>query len=398
MLAEKYRPRKLSEYVGQEDAKETFLGWISNWKPGKAMMLHGPPGVGKTSLVEAYAAENKLDLIETNASDFRSAAQLKATLTSSVTQQSLFKRGKIFLIDEADGISGYEDKGGVGEMIDMIKSTAHPIVLVANDPYNQKLRNLRQHCELVQFKKIASWDMQRKLNEIAAKENLKIPKEAIAMIARKSQGDMRSAINDLQTVAGDDKHDYESMQDVGAREREVNIFEALRTIFKTDSVMLSKHSIDNVEKDPDEIFWWVENNIAAEYERPEEIAEAFEKLSAADVFRQRIRSRQNWKLLAYFVDMMTAGVTVSKSAPYRKFTRYQYPANIMILGRSKTQRSAAKDFYSKMSKELHCSTRKIRKDFVPYIRIAAESDKSLVENISSSFKMESSDVESIISF
>lgn len=150
----KYKPKNLKEFVNQQEAIDIFLKWMKTWKPeSKALLFYGSPGTGKTALVEAYAYENKLDLIQLNASDYRSAAQIKEVLGASVQQQSLFKRGKMFMIDEIDGLAGHEDHGGVGEIINIIKGSQFPIILTSNSPWNSKLRSLRTHCQLVQFKK-----------------------------------------------------------------------------------------------------------------------------------------------------------------------------------------------------------------------------------------------------
>ena len=147
-----YKPRSLKEFVNQKEAVDIFLKWIKVWKHGsKALLFHVMPGTGKTALIEAYANENKFDLIQLNASDYRSASQIKEVLGSSAQQQSLFKRGKIFMIDEIDGIAGNEDRGGVGEIINIIKSSQFPIVLTCNNAYDTRLRALREHCQLFQF-------------------------------------------------------------------------------------------------------------------------------------------------------------------------------------------------------------------------------------------------------
>jgi len=93
--------------VGQKKAVDQFLIWLRTWKPGKkSALFHGPAGVGKTCLVEATSKERNLEIIELNASDFRTASKIKETIGQSIKQKSLFKRSKIFLIDEIDGISG----------------------------------------------------------------------------------------------------------------------------------------------------------------------------------------------------------------------------------------------------------------------------------------------------
>lgn len=97
----KYKPKNLKEFVNQQEALDSFLKWMKTWRPeSKALLFYGSPGTGKTALVEAYAYENKVDLIQLNASDYRSAKQIKEILGTSMQQQSLFRRGKIFMIDE----------------------------------------------------------------------------------------------------------------------------------------------------------------------------------------------------------------------------------------------------------------------------------------------------------
>src|SRR5947209_2163477 len=105
MWNSKYRPKKLEEFVNQVESLDYFLKWVEKWKSGsKALLFHGPPGTGKTSLIQAFAREKNIDFIEMNASDFRSANQIREVLGRSVIQQSIFKKGKIFLIDEIDGL------------------------------------------------------------------------------------------------------------------------------------------------------------------------------------------------------------------------------------------------------------------------------------------------------
>ncbi|HKZ45612.1 MAG TPA: replication factor C large subunit, partial [archaeon] len=227
-----------------------------------------------------------------------------------------------------------------------------------------KLRALRSYCLLVQFRKISVWDMEKRLNQICEKEGIKADKEVLRQLAKRSEGDLRSAINDLETIAqGKKELTVKDLVDLSYRERETNIFDSLKTIFKTQSALAAKLAINNVDKDPEEIFWWIENNIAREYESSEEIAKAYDALSKADLFRQGRGMR--W----YMVDLMTAGVALAKKEMYRKFTKYQYPSKIAILGITKIGRKEEKEFLLGLSSQLHCSTRKLRKEFLPYLKI-----------------------------
>ena len=368
MWINKYRPKNLNEYVGQKEAVETFLRWIRNWKQGKSLLFHGPPGTGKTCLIETFAKENNYEFIEMNASDFRDRKQIEEVLGQSMKQASLFGRKKIFLIDEIDGLAGREDLGGVGAIIKIIKESRFPVVLTCNNPYNQKLRTLREYCQLVQFKKFSVFDIEKKLKQISDNEKIKIDKEVMRQLAKRSEGDLRASIIDLESMAHGKKEIAQpDLEILSYREKEQSIFDALMMIFKTKSALAAKLAINNVDKDPEEIFWWIENNIANEYEDSEEIAKAYDILSKADLFRQRIKSRQNWKFLAYMIDLMTGGVATAKKEMYRKFTRYQYPSNLIVLGGSKFERKEEKEKLLELSQQLHCSTRKVRKEFLPYL-------------------------------
>ncbi len=370
MWTEKYSPKKLSDIVGQNEAVEQILTWIKAWVPGKkALLFHGPPGVGKTTLVLALSEEKNFDLIELNASNYRTASQINEVVGRSVKQMSLFKKGKIFLIDEVDGITGREDRGGTSELIKMIKQSYHPIILTANNIWDQNIRSLKEYCQMIEFKKISYWDTIKKLQYICNEEKVKCGTDVIKILAKRSEGDLRAAINDLEMLSRDKEEiGLDDLENLGQREREENIFEVLKIIFKTRSAISAKLAINNVDKDPEEIFLWIEENIANEYEKPEEIAKAYDAISKADLFRGRIKIRQEYKFLKYMIDLMTSGVALSKKEMYRKFSRYKYPDRIKTLSLTKTEREEKNAVLQELSSKLHCSVKKVRTQFLPYLR------------------------------
>jgi len=367
----KYKPRSLKEFVNQKEAVQKFLNWIKDWKPGsKALLFYGPPGTGKTCLVEAFAYENDYEFIQLNASDWRSKTQIEQILGQTIRTQPLIKKGKIILIDEIDGLAGKEDIGGAGAILKMIQTSRFPIILTANDPFDPKLRKIRESCELVEFKRLSVYDIEKRLVYICTKEGINFDKEALREIARRNEGDLRSAINDLEVVArGKREIKREDLSVLGLREREREIFEAMKILFKTKSLTAARLVFANVDRDLEELIWWVEENIPKEYEGREEIAKAFEKLAKADLFRAFIKNRQYWKLSKYFNDLMTAGVALAKKEMYKKFTKYSYPTFLKTLAQSKTEREEEKEKLKEWAKKLHCSTKKIKSEFLPYLKL-----------------------------
>jgi replication factor C large subunit len=335
-------------------------------------MLYGPTGTGKTAAIHALAKERGYDLIETNASDFRSAEDLQHTVGGSVRERSLFKRGKIFMLDEIDALSGAEDRGAASEIAKIIKSSQHPIVLAATNAYDRRLRTLRPYCVLVRFGKVDGAAVRSMLEKVCRAEAISADAGTIGEIARRADGDMRAALNDLETLAAGKSGKRISADDLRvlhSRNRKTDVFNGLDRIFGAGTIAEARRALDEVDVDPDTLMWWIENNITRVYDRPEEIAAAFDALSVADVFKQRIASRQDWRFFAYYVDMLTGGVAVAGRAR-KSFVKYQYPSVIAILGRTKIVRREERERLMELSRRLHCSTKKVRSEFLAYLKIA----------------------------
>ncbi len=369
MLVDKYKPESLADIVGQDEASSKITRWYKSWKPGdRALLIYGPTGVGKTSAIEALASQEDLDFIEMNASDYRSAKRIKENISSSVSQMSLFKRGKLFVIDDVDALSGRADRGGASEIAKMIKETKHHIVLTATNPYIPKLSSLRNVCTMVKLSKVSITDIEKRLMDIIKKEKISIERGALRHIAERSEGDLRSAINDLSVLKSKKRITVDDVDGLGEREREVGIQDALNGIFKSDTILDSRKSLDGLDKPFDEVFWWIETNVSREYKDPEEIADALDALSTADIFWKRIRETGNWRFLVYMIDFMTGGVSVAKKKKYVRPVNYQYPTMIATLGRTKMFRKERDEHLSGLSEKLHCSRKKVVTEFLPYIK------------------------------
>jgi len=143
----KYRPKRLAEIAGNKTAIQQILDWLDTWANGppkkRALLLHGPPGTGKTVSVEAIANERRLDLVEINASDKRNRDALERTVGLATRQSDLFGRRRLILIDEVDGINLAEDRGAVDTIVRLVQETQSPVVLTANDPWDPKIGPIR---------------------------------------------------------------------------------------------------------------------------------------------------------------------------------------------------------------------------------------------------------------
>jgi replication factor C large subunit len=142
LWVEKYRPKKIEDITGNDEAKALFFEWLKNKRhTKKAVLLYGPPGVGKTALVLAASREFGFSVIEMNASDTRSEKAINAVAKPATSYKSLDNfsggaktSGNVLFLDEVDGIAGNEDRGGVGAIIKIVEESLVPVIMAANDP------------------------------------------------------------------------------------------------------------------------------------------------------------------------------------------------------------------------------------------------------------------------
>ena len=124
-----YRPKNLESILGNEEMRLNLLKWLIKWIPGtKPLLLVGPPGVGKTTIVKILSSFLNYDLIELNASDTRSAPQLEKLINPLQNNTSIFGKKILLFFDEVDGIYGREDTGGLEILINIVKASNFPMM------------------------------------------------------------------------------------------------------------------------------------------------------------------------------------------------------------------------------------------------------------------------------
>ncbi|MFH1290420.1 MAG: replication factor C large subunit [Nanoarchaeota archaeon] len=358
-LAEKYRVKKFEDFVGQESAIMEIKLFLKAFPHGRrrAMILHGPAGTGKTSLVLAAAKHGNLDVFELNASDLRNRAQLEERLKPASEQMSLFGRGKVLLMDEVDGVTG-SDRGGIPELVKVINATHFPVIMTCNDIWQSKLSPVRQKSKMVEMKALKLGDIISVLLKVAEQEGLSKSPQFLKQIAIKSQGDVRAAINDLESYS---KTGSETEVDLSEkRDVEDNIFNILRKLFKDRDDCL--RLFDNTSMSLDEILLWIEENIPREYKN-EALAKAYYALGKADVFRGRIYKNQSWRFLIYQNAFQSAGISYAKDVPGEGFTSYEKPKRILKIWLNNQKIAKKKTIARKYATFVHCSTKRVMRDW-----------------------------------
>jgi len=361
---EKYKPASFAEIKGQEEAISKIKSFMKKFhskntpERKKAVIIYGPSGTGKTILAHAMAKETNSEIFELNASDLRNKFRLKETLKPAIEQRSLIKKRKTILIDEADGMSG-ADKGGIQELVDLIDDTTYPIIITVNDVWSQKLSPLRKICEMIELKELDYKIIKDILIQILRKEEKFIDNDTLTNISIKAKGDLRAAINDLETIS---KIKDPSKILFDQRNKEISIFEALKKIFKLKPTQDTLKILDSVDMPIDDIILWIEKNIPAEY-HGKELVRAYELLSKTDVFKGRIYKQQYWRFLLYESILLSYGMASAKKENKMGFTSYKKPTRILKIWMNNQKTAKKRTIAEKYARKTHISTKKAMTEF-----------------------------------
>jgi len=364
------------------------MNWLQSWSKGvpkkRAALLHGPPGIGKTVTVEAAARELKMELIEKNASDYRTADAIRRFAGLASQYGTLFGGRRLILLDEVDGIAGQEDRGGVKELTSILKTTLTPIVLTANDAYNPRFSTIQKYCLMIPFKKPTVREVVSHLKRICAKEGIEADEEALKFIAERAERDVRSAVNDLQALAqGKSRLVKDDVVWLSSRDRKEVIFDVVRTILYSRDAWEAKKAVGNADVDPDMLFHWIYENTPYHLTDPSDLVKAMDYLSLADIYRKRIMETQYWTLLRYIVDFMAAGVTVSRQRSKTSgWIPFRFPEKIRLLSRTKAERALQTAIGQKIWKRCHISAARSVKEVIPYLKIIFENNAEMAAGLS----------------
>ena len=335
---EKYRPTTLSEVRGNDKARDAFAEWGRSWDDHrKAVILHGSPGIGKTSAAHALANDMGWETVELNASDkrtgdvierFAGRAAMNATLAGSSGKTGdrsadRQRNRQLVILDEADNIHGNYDRGGASAITKLVKKSEQPIVLIANEFYDMS-RGLRNACKDIEFRDVSARSIVPVLRDICRREGVEYDSDALQRIAEGNGGDLRGAVNDLQAAA--EGKERVTVEDVvtGSRDRSMGIFAFLDAVLKEQSPQEALQSSYAVDETPDDLTKWIEGNVTKVYEG-EELARAYEFLANADRWLGRVRASQNYSYWRYAGDNLAAGVAASRDGTKGGWTRFGRP-------------------------------------------------------------------------
>jgi replication factor C large subunit len=371
--AEKYRPARLEDIVGNTTAIRQIAAWAMNWtNKSKPLLIYGKPGIGKTSSAYALANDMGWDVIELNASDQRTAAVIEHIAgVGSVTASLTGSVRKLIVLDEADNLQGTADRGGAKAIIECIRNAQQPMILIANDLYGLS-PELRFRCEPVQFKAIPARSIGPRLKYLCASEKITCSDAAIRSIAESAEGDIRSAVNMLYASAiGRDR--LEDLQvHTSQKDERVSIFSLITAIFHTtpdDELMRLSYDVDDT---PETIEQWIDGNVHL-LPTPSAVAEGYRHLSRADEYLGYTYRRQYYTLWRYATAVMLLGVADAAGGK-GIHTRIMPPERWQKMSTAKKQKAIRIITLNKIAGTMHIPQNTLRENYLDIISQLVEYD------------------------
>ncbi|XP_046753824.1 replication factor C subunit 1 [Diprion similis] len=337
---EKYKPKNMKQIIGQQGDKSNahkLYNWLKNWQKNhsgdvkltrpspwaqhdgsffKAALLSGPPGVGKTTSVQIVCNALNLDAIEFNASDTRSKRLLKeevSELLNNKSMRSYFVDGNskkpdldhVLVMDEVDGMAGNEDRGGLQELIALIKTTSVPVICICNDRNHPKMRTLSNYTFDLKFQKPRMDQIRSAMLSICFKEKIEISKDDLSRLIESTNCDVRQVLNHLSLLANNSSIDEVSKTRKCNKDlrlgpwdvvQKVFTFEAHKTMSIHDKSDLFFHDYNIAPLFVQENYLGVTPNCPKD-KLLETVADAAESLVLGDLVENSIRRNGAWTLL-----------------------------------------------------------------------------------------------------
>jgi len=346
LWVDKYSPKTVKEIIGHGTVVAQVAQWLSlAVRPvgERGLLLTGPPGIGKTTLVHLVAKALDYHIKESNASDSRTSSMLRG----QISLQMKCLRKTLICMDECDGC----DRGGAAELVQLIQKSPNPVVCIANDA--RAVASLSKVCLTIKMSRPSKSVIAAAMETIAKKEGMSVTRAEIETMVEASGNDIRSVINSLQArgkgvaIAAE----KDSMQ-------RMDLFSASSRLLSSKKLPWTEAE-DLVYVDSHMVPLMVQEAYPNMCRSMEELVFASDRISEGDLIQQRLLRSQDWSLLPSIVaGSVSVARGVSGGPGFQTFPR--------VLGKMSSKRAHEARLQA-IGRTQQCSASSMRLDMAEYM-------------------------------
>ncbi len=261
------------------------------------------------------------------------------------------------------------DRGGLAAITRLVRSTRQPLVLTVNDErvLTRYSAVFRTAVTRVRFYPIRDRELASRLTDIARSEELDLVPGAIDAIVRRSHGDLRAALNDLDAISPLPRGPLQ-LALIGSRDSTSEFEAVTEEVLSASRFYRSGEIHDRLDAPPDDLLPWIEENLPHFAPDGKHRADAFDRLAVAEHLLARARRFRVWGLWSYASEIMTGGVGLAlRDAPVSAPSRAQFPRFLGAMGGSRTTRAIRESIVGKAGRRFHLSRKKAREAVLPFL-------------------------------
>ena len=317
MFTTLYKPKTIKDFVGNKDTIDLFKKWLSEWKTTniyKCLLLSGICGIGKSLLVELILNEYKYNIINIGPETDNNKETMERHIQPLLKVTNTFCMAKNILV--VSDIESTHDQGFITNLVNCIKITKIPIIIICDNKYNQPIKPIIEYCYSINMTKPTYNEVLQFIKKIMCVEHIHLTDSSVRELYEQSNGDIRFILNQLQF----------GLVTTNKNIQNLNIFDTTSKLLSVDETIDQKYDIYSLDNELHLLMLqenYINNifNINDPVKKIEYISNSSNYLSDADIFKTS---------LAYDTEQYVTYSAISSTLKCNKKTLLKFP---QILGK-----------------------------------------------------------------
>ncbi|MCI4344887.1 MAG: AAA family ATPase [Thermoplasmata archaeon] len=266
----------------------------------------------------------------------------------------------------------YSDRGGLGAIARLVRDTRQPVLLIVNDsdPLLRNAPGLKALLTLIRFRALEPAEVKGLLRSTILHESYLVSPEALDGIVRRSFGDVRGALNDLEVVAALPPDHAAAF--LASRDLTGDVWRFVGEVFREPRFYRNVEVRDRSDTTPDDLFPWFEENLIRFASSPRALADGVTSLGRAELALARARRHRVWGLWSFASEIFTGGAALyAADGRTPRETTVGFPSFLSLMGRTRFTRQLRQSAAGKSGARFHVSRRKATEIYLPFLEALA---------------------------